>query len=189
MQQRAFAHSHTDNKNTPLHHPPVHPDDDTDAKQKITSIPHTSRSASQLFVSSSACQVDALCCFVVGQRGTGWWQLGRRWTSRLLSDVSSGKSAGAIAKRGWPSSSVRQRVAALKRRDPAPRYVGGVERRLTPALLDEIRKCIEEEHGRISVTTVSNRFTLCRTCGGKAILCRRLRPLEIRTPSGGLSHP
>ena len=34
MQQRAFAHSHTDNKNTLLHHPPVHPDDDTDAKHQ-----------------------------------------------------------------------------------------------------------------------------------------------------------
>ena len=46
--------------------------------------------------------------------------LGRRWTWET--DVLSGKSAGAIAKdRGWPRSSVRQRVAALKRGDPAPR--------------------------------------------------------------------
>ena len=48
-----------------------------------------------------------------------------------------GKSAGAIAKdRGWPSSSVRQRVAALKRGDPVPRYVGGVETHLAPEPLD-----------------------------------------------------
>ena len=43
---------------------------------------------------------------------------------------------GAIAKsRGWPGSSVRQRVAAHKRGDPAPRLVGGVEKRLTPEAL------------------------------------------------------
>ena len=44
--------------------------------------------------------------------------LGRRLDLETLeSDVSSGKSAGAIAKdRGWPSSIVRQRVPAIKRR-------------------------------------------------------------------------
>ena len=109
--------------------------------------------------------------------------LGRRWIWRTLeSDVSSGKSASAIAKdRGWPSSSVRQRVAAIKRGDPSPRYVGGVERRLTPELLGEIREFIEEEHGRISVKIVSNRFTLSRTSSRKAIRCLRLLPLVIRT--------
>ena len=61
--------------------------------------------------------------------------------------MSSGTSAGAIAKdSGWPSGSVRQRVAAIKRGDPAPRYVGSSERRLTPELLDEIRDFIDEEH-------------------------------------------
>ena len=98
------------------------------------------------------------------------------------SDVPSGRSAAAIAKdRGWPSSSVRQRVAAIKRGDPSPRYVGGSPRRLTPELLDEIREFIEEEHGRISLKIVSNRFTLSRTCSRKAIRCLRLRPLVIRT--------
>ena len=51
----------------------------------------------------------------------------------------------------------------LKRGDPAPRCVGGVERRLMPELLDEIRELIEKEHVRISVNNVSNRFTLSRT--------------------------
>ena len=61
--------------------------------------------------------------------------------------MSSGKSAGAIAKdREWPSSSVRQRVAAIKRGDPAPRYVGGVERRLMPELLDEIREFLSRRN-------------------------------------------
>ena len=51
-------------------------------------------------------------------RGSSWSSLDLK---TLESDVSSGKSAGAIAKgRGWPSSSVRQRVADLKRGDPAP---------------------------------------------------------------------
>ena len=104
--------------------------------------------------------------------------MGRRWTwssldlETLESDVSSGKSAGSIANdRGWPSSSVRQRVAAIKRGDPSPRCVGGSPRCLTPELLDEIREFIEEEHGRLSVKIVSNRFTLSRT----------FRPLVIRT--------
>ena len=69
--------------------------------------------------------------------------------------MSSGRSAGAIAKdHGWTSSSVRQLVAAIKRGDQSPRYVGGVERRSTPELLDEIREFIEEEHGRISAKSV-----------------------------------
>ena len=71
-------------------------------------------------------------------------------------DVSSGKSAGAIAKdRGWPRNSVRQRDAAVDRGDPSPRFVGGIERRLTPELLDEIRKFFEEDSGWISVKVVS----------------------------------
>ena len=97
-------------------------------------------------------------------------------------DLDTLESAGAIAKdRGWPSSSVRQRVAAIKRGDPSPRCVGGSPRRLTPELLDEIREFIEEEHGRISVKIVSNRFTLSRTCSRKAIRCLRLRQLVTRT--------
>ena len=112
-------------------------------------------------------------------RGSSWSSLD---LETLESDVSSGKSAGAIAKdRGWPSSSVRQLVAAIKRRDPSPRYVGGVERPLTPELLDEIREFIEEEHVRISLKIVSNRFTLSRTCSRMAIRCLCLRPLVIRT--------
>ena len=100
------------------------------------------------------------------------------WSSLDLDTLS----AGSIAKdREWPSSSVRQRVAAIKRGDPSPRCVGGSPRRLTPELLDEIRKFIEEEHGRISVKIVSNRFTLSLICSRKAIRCLRLRPLVIRT--------
>ena len=113
-------------------------------------------------------------------RGSSWSSLD---LETLESDVSSGKSACSIAKdRGWPSSSVfRQRVAAIKRGDPSPRYVGGSPRRLTPELLDEIREFIEEEHGRISVKIVSNRFTLSCTSSRKAIRLLRLRPLVIRT--------
>ena len=93
---------------------------------------------------------------------------GSSWTSldleTLESDVSSGTSAGAIAKdRGWPSSSVRQRVAAINRGDLAPRYVGSSERRLTPELLDEIRDFIDEECGRISVNI------MCQIRSRKAI--------------------
>ena len=84
-----------------------------------------------------------------------------------------------------------QRVAAIKRRDPSPRYVGGSPRRLTPELSDEIREFIEEEHGRISVKIVSNRFTMCRTNSRKAIRLLRLRPLvhPHSAPSGAPSHP
>ena len=46
--------------------------------------------------------------------------------------------------------------------------------------MDEIREFIEEEHGRISLKIVSNRFTLSHTCSRKAIRCLRLRPLVIR---------
>ena len=112
-------------------------------------------------------------------RGSSWSSLD---LETLESDVSSGKSASSIAKdRGWPSCSVRQRAAALKRGDPSPRYVGGSPRRLTPELLDEIREFIEEEHARISLKIVSNRFTLSRTSSRKAIRLLRLRPLVIRT--------
>ena len=74
---------------------------------------------------------DACGCIVVVNSGMG---CGSSWSTMdletLESDVSSGKSAGAIANdRGWPISSVRQNVAALKRRDPAPRYVGTCRRR------------------------------------------------------------
>ena len=112
-------------------------------------------------------------------RGNSWSSLD---SETLESDVSSGKSAGSIAKdRGWPGSSVRQLVAAIKRGDPSPRYVGGSPWRLPPELLDEIREFIEEEHGRISLKIVSNRFTLSRTSSRKAIRWLRLRPLVIRT--------
>ena len=89
--------------------------------------------------------------------------------------MSSGKSASAIAKdRGWPSPSLDQR-------DPARRYVSGVERRLTPELLDEVREFIEEEHGRFSVRTAAVRPTFSRTCSRKATRFLRLRSLVIRT--------
>ena len=105
--------------------------------------------------------VDSLLINKEVGRGSSWSSLD---LETLESEVSSGKSAGAIAKdRGWPSSSVRQSVVAIKRGDRAPRYVGGSPRRLTPELLDEIREfTAEEEHGRISLKIVSNRFTLSR---------------------------
>ena len=99
------------------------------------------------------------------------------------SDGQPGKSAGAIAKDcGWPSSSVRQRVAALTRGNPTPRCVGGVEKRLTPELLDEIREFTEEDRWRISVKIVSYGITLSRTCSPKDIR-------GLRLPSGRPSHP
>ena len=114
-------------------------------------------------------------------RGSSWSSLD---LETLASDVSSGKSAGAIAKDcGWPCSSVRQCVLALQRGDLAPRYVGGVERRLTPELLDEIHEFVDEKCGRISIRIVSNRFTLSRSSSCRAIRMLRLRPLVVRTVS------
>ena len=70
--------------------------------------------------------VDSMLINKTMGRGSSWSSLD---LETLESDVSSGKLAGAIAKdRGWPSSSVRQRVAAIKRGDPAPRHVVGVEK-------------------------------------------------------------
>ena len=128
-------------KKTTLHHQSMHSDTDTDQK-------HLDQPRNCLFCLSriNVCALLNLCWsireWLVAARG-------RRWTWRLLeSDVSSGNSAGSIAKvHGWPSSSVRQRVAAIKRGDPSPRYIGGSPRRLTPELLDEIHEFIEE-HGR-----------------------------------------
>ena len=108
-------------------------------------------------------------------KGTGGSSGSQLDLETLESDVSSGKSAGAIAEdRGWPSSSARQRVAAIKRGDPSPRHAGGVERRWTPELLDEMREFIEEEHGRISVRTVAIRYTLSRFCSRKALRLLRV---------------
>ena len=59
--------------------------------------------------------VDSLLVNKGGGRGSSWSSLD---LETLESDVSSGKSAGAIAKDlGWPTSSVPQRVETLKRRD------------------------------------------------------------------------
>ena len=69
---------------------------------------------------------------------------GSSWSSLDLeiveSDVSSGKSAGAIARTVVGQAAVFVNVLLL------PRYVGGSPRRLTPDLLDEIREFIEEEN-------------------------------------------
>ena len=127
-------------RSTTLHHPSVHSDTDTDQKH------HKSRHVRTHLDQPRNCLFLSFA----------------HQCMRPVESVSS-KSAGFIAKdRGWPNSSVRQRVAAIKRGDPSPRYVGGSPRRLTPGPLDEIREFIEEEHGRISVKIVSNRFTLSR---------------------------
>ena len=171
-------------RDTTLHHPSTHSDNDTDQKhhKSLHSRTHLDQSRKCLYLLSrvSGCALLNLCCSTKGMgRGSSWSSLD---LETLESDVSSGKSAGAIAKdRGWPSRNVRQRVAAIKRGDQSPRYVGGSPRRITPELLDEIREFIEEEHGRISVKIVSNRFTLCRTCSRKAVRCLRLRQLIIHT--------
>ena len=82
---------------------------------------------------------------------------------------------------GGQAAVCHQRVAAIKRGDPAPRYVGGKQQLLTMELLDEIREFIEEEHGRISVRTVALRFTLSRSSSRRAISMLRLCPLVMRT--------
>ena len=151
------AHSHTNtHRNTPLHHPPMHSDNDTDPKHNnhVNFRTHLDQSRNCLFRLLRAWMRSIESVF----GGSSWSSLD---LETLESDVSSGKSAGAIAEdRAWPSS-VRQLAAAIKRGGPSPRYVGGVERRLTPELLDEIPEFIEEEYGRIPVKTVSIRFTLC----------------------------
>ena len=167
-----------------MHHPSTHSDNDTDPRhiKSLHSRTHLDQPRYCLYLLSRISCMRPIESLLVNKgmgRGSSWSSLD---LETLESDVSSGKSAGSIAKdRGWPSSSVRQRVAAIKRRDSSPRYVGGSPRRLTPELLDEIREFIEEEHGRISVKMVSNRFTLSRSCSRKAIRCLRLRPLVIRS--------
>ena len=159
-------------RNTTLHHPSTHSDNDTDQKhhKSLHFRTHLDQSRNCLYLLSrvSGCALLNLCW------STKEWvvtALGRRWTWRLWRATCRRASRRVPSPRtvGWPSSSVRQRVAAIKRGDPSPRYVGGSPRRLTPELLDEIREFIEEEHGRISVKIVSNRFTLSRTSSRKAI--------------------
>ena len=121
-------------------------------------------------------------------RGSSWSSLD---LETLESAVSSGKSAGAIAKdRGWPSSSVRQRVAAIKR-GPSPRCVGGSPRRLPPELLDEIREFIEEEHGRISVKTRVKSLHIVSYLQSKGHLFVALASVgdPHSAPCAGPSHP
>ena len=154
------AHIHTRTaKNTKLHHPSIHSDNDTDSKHNTSNQFRTHLDQSRnCFVSSFAClwmrSVDSLLVNKGMGRGSPWSLLD---LDALESDVSSGKSA---KDGGWPSSSVRQRVAALKRGDAAPRCVGGAERRLKPEQWDEMREFVEEEH----VRSVTIRFTLSRPC-------------------------
>ena len=151
----AFTHEHPGTRRCTIHPRTLTTTPSKNTKKHRISV-HIDQSRNCLYLLSrvSGCALLNLCWstreWVVAAR--------RRWTWRTLdSDVSSGKSAGSIAKdRGWPRSSVRQRVAAIKRGDTSPRFVGGSPRRLTPELLDEIREFIDEEHGRISVKIVSN---------------------------------
>ena len=176
-------------KSTTLHHPSMHSDNYTDPKHNKSRPFRTHLDQSRNCLYRIFCvSVDALCWFFVGQRGSGLWQLlvvaglGDSGERRVVGQV-----AGAIAKdRGWPSSSVRQRVAASKRGDPAPRYVGGVEWRLTPELLDEIRVFIDEECGWNSVNIVSNRFTLST---GSPLCAPASVGDPYCAPSWGPSHP
>ena len=108
-------------------------------------------------------------------RGSSWSSLGER---RVVGQV--GGCHRRLA-RGWPNNNVCQRVAAIRRGDPPPRNVGGVEQRVTPKLFDEMHEFIEEEYGQNSVKIVSNSFAWCRTSSRKALRLLRLRPLVIRT--------
>ena len=166
-------------KNTTLHHPSTHSDNNTDQKHHKSLHFRTHLDQSRKCLCLWMRPVESLLVNKGMGRGSSWSSLD---SETLESDVSSGRSVGSIDKdRGWPSSSVRQNVAAIKRGGPSPRYVGGSPRRVTPELLDEIREFIEEEHGRISVKIVSKRFTLSRTNSRKAIRLLRLRPLVTRT--------
>ena len=171
-------------KNTALHHPSTHSDNDTDQKhhKSLHFRTHLGQPRNCLFCLSriSVCGLLNLCWSIreMGRASSFaslTWRLWRATCRRASRWVPSPKTVGGQA------SSVRQRVAAIKRGDPSPRYVGGSPRRLTPELLDETSELIEEEHGRISLKIVSNRFTLSRTCSRKAIRLLRLRPLVIRT--------
>ena len=143
-------------KNTTLHNPSAHSNNGTDPKhnESLHCRTHLDQCWNCLFRLWRVCGCALLNLW---WSTTGWVS---SWSSidleTLESDVSSGKSAGAIAKdRGWPRNSVRQRDAAVDRGDPSPRFVGGIERRLTLELLDEIREFFEEDNGRISVKVVS----------------------------------
>ena len=178
----AFKHEHPGTRRCTIHPYTLTP---TLTKQQNHVNSYKSGSVSKLFVSSFAHQwmrsIESLLVNKGMGRGSSWSSLD---LETLESDVSSGRSAGAIAKdRGWPSSSVRQLVAAIKRGDPSPQPLTQtlVAGSASPELLDEIREFIEEEHVRISLKIVSNRFALSRTCSRKAIRCLCLRPLVIRT--------
>ena len=96
-------------KNTTLHHPSTHSGNDTDPKtQRITAIPYASGSVSRLCVSSFACQrMRSVDSFFVNEGMNGMWQL----------LVVRHRQAPWV-----PNSTVRQRVAALKRRDPSSTF-------------------------------------------------------------------
>ena len=163
-------------KHTTLHHPSMHSGNDTNPKHN-----KSLQFRSHLLWMRS---VESLLVNKGMGHGSSWSSLD---LETLESDVSSGKSAGAIAKvRGWPSRSVCQRVAALEQGDHAPRLVGGVERRLTPEVLDEMREFIEEEHGRISVRSEGIRsqkalLSVCCACAHwRSAQCPMCRTGHIR---------
>ena len=111
-------------RNTTLHHPSTHSDNDSDPKHiKSLHFPHTSGSVSQLFVS----------CF----RHASWQLL----VVPGFGDAGVGTSAGVITKDcRWPGGSVRQLSATQERGDPGPRHVGEKQQLLTPELWDAIRE-------------------------------------------------
>ena len=156
-------------RNTTLHRSSIHSDNDTDPKHNKTrqSRTHLDQSRYCLLLLVACQWMRPIESFLTNKqtgRGSSWSSLD---LETLESDVSSGKSAGAIAKdRGWPRCSVRQRVAAIRRGgDPAPRSVGGVEGRLTPELFDEIREFVEEECVRVDA--VAKRHQCSHSFSGK----------------------
>ena len=174
----AYVHTQTAKNTTTLHHPSTHSDNDHWPKtQPITLIPHTFGSVSQLFVPSFAClwmrSVESLLVNKVMGRGSSWVVagLGDSGDRRVVGQVGRCHRQGPwVAKQQCyvlrPSSEEIQLHA----------YVGDVERRLTPELLDEFN---EEEHGRISVRTVAIRVTLSRTCSRKALCSSQVRRGEV----------
>ena len=100
-------------RNTTLHHPSMHSDNDPDPQTHLVTRPlRTHLGQSRI----SGCAPLIPCWstreWVVAALGRRWtWRLWRatcRRASRLVQSIANG--------RGWPSSSVRQRVAALKAR-------------------------------------------------------------------------
>ena len=128
--EHVHIHTRTPRNTTLLHHPSTHSDKTltkNTTNHSISVYIWISLATVCFYLSRiSACTESLL----VWGRGSSWSTLD---LETLESDVSSGKTAGC------DRQGVRQRVAAIKRGDPSPRYVGGSPRRLTPEHMREFQ--------------------------------------------------